>query len=124
MVLGIAQYRSGKWADARTSLEKLVELDPDSEHPRTSCFLAMTSWKLGEKEAARQHYNNAVGWIEKSQIDDEITLGFRDEAAELLGIDSDGSRQKGIAAIWRWVRCVNSRTWRKIGVCGILVGVG
>jgi Flp pilus assembly protein TadD len=90
MVLGIAQYRNGKWAAARTSLLKLVELDSDIAHPRTSCFLAMVSWQLGEKETAQQHYNDAAGWIEKNQNDDEITLGFRAESAVLLGIDSNG----------------------------------
>jgi tetratricopeptide (TPR) repeat protein len=94
MVLGIAQYRSGQWADARNSLMKEVELDPDGDHPRTSCFLAMACWRLGENEAARQHYDDAVGWIDQNQADDEILLGFRAEAAKLLRIDSDGSRQK------------------------------
>jgi WD40 repeat protein/serine/threonine protein kinase len=92
MVLGIAQYRCGQWADASTSLLKAVELDPDGEHPRTSCFLAMACWQLGEKEAARQHYDDAVGWIDQYQFGDEILHGFRAEAVKLLGIDSDGSR--------------------------------
>jgi hypothetical protein len=43
---------------------------------------------LGEKETAQQHYNDAVGWIEDSQNDNKITLSFRDEAAELLGVDN------------------------------------
>lgn len=98
MVLGIAQYRSGNWADARTSLEKLIELDPDIKHPRTSCFLAMTSWQLGDKDAARRHYDDAVAWIEQDQAEgeevDELLLSFRDEAAELLGIEPRAPRTR------------------------------
>ncbi len=94
MVLGIAQYRSGKWAAARTSLMKLVELDPDSEHPRTSCFLAMASWQLGEKEAARQHYDDAVGWIEQIQVDDEILLVSVTKRQSCWGLTLTRSRQK------------------------------
>ena len=87
MVLGIAQYRRGEFKDARASLLKLVELHPDRARPNTSCFLAMACWQLGEKDAARQHYDDAAAWIGKNENENEITLGFRTEAAELLGID-------------------------------------
>ena len=87
LALGIAQYRSGAWAEARESLLKFVKLDPDTEHLPTSCFLAMANWQLGEKDTARRHYDDALQSIEKHKTQDNILLGFHDEAAELLGID-------------------------------------
>ena len=89
MVLGMAQYRSGEWADARTTLLKAIELNGSNNHFHASCFLAMTYWQLGEKETARQHYDHAAKVFEKIHSDSETKLGFRDEAAELLGIKSD-----------------------------------
>ncbi|MEZ6073239.1 MAG: hypothetical protein R3C10_23955 [Pirellulales bacterium] len=70
-------------------MQKLVELDADSSHPPHQLLLAMTYWQLGDKETARHHYDEAVRFIEQDHIDDQITLGFRSEAAELLGIDAD-----------------------------------
>lgn len=94
MVLGIAQYRRAAYPKAKRSLMKLVEIDPDGPHPRTSCFLAMTCWHLGETGSARQHFDDATRFIKQESNEDVITLSFRDEAAELLGVD-DGKLDTG-----------------------------
>ena len=54
----------------------------------------MACWQLGEKETARQHYDEAVKFIELNQNEDKTTLSFRREAAELLGIDDSESTQQ------------------------------
>ena len=91
MVLGIAQYRQEQYNDSKQSLWKAIELMEDDAHPRTSCFLAMTCWQLGEKVAARTHLEEADGWIKKNQIVDQVLLGFRNEAADLLGENENKS---------------------------------
>jgi hypothetical protein len=49
-------------------------------------FLAMAHWQEGEKDQARQWYDKAVQWTEKSKSQDEELRGFCAEAAALLGL--------------------------------------
>ena len=56
--------------------------------------MAMTSWQIGEKGAARRYYNDAFGWIEKGQNGDKSTIGLHAEAAELLRIDPNAPDTK------------------------------
>ena len=49
---------------------------------------------LGEKEEARQSYDQAVEWMEKNRPEDEELLRFRAEAAELLGIGETPPAEK------------------------------
>ena len=46
----------------------------------------MAHWQLGEKEAARKWYDQAVAWMDKNQPNNEELRRFRAEAAELLGV--------------------------------------
>ena len=46
----------------------------------------MAHWQLGEKDEARQWYDQAVEWMEQKQPDNDELRRFRAEAAELLGI--------------------------------------
>jgi tetratricopeptide (TPR) repeat protein len=83
--LGVVQYRAGDWDAARTALEKSMELRRGGDG-LAFLFLAMTDWQLGEKTEARQWYDRAVQWIEKSNVWDPDLQRFRAEAAELLGV--------------------------------------
>jgi hypothetical protein len=47
-------------------------------------FLAMTHWRLDDKDAARQWYDKAVGWMDTSAPQNGTLLGLRDEAQALL----------------------------------------
>jgi hypothetical protein len=49
-------------------------------------FLAMAHWQLGDKDQARQGYDESVEWMDKHQPGNAELRCFRAEAAELLGI--------------------------------------
>jgi tetratricopeptide (TPR) repeat protein len=84
LVFGIARYRAGQWQAAVADLEKATDLDARDTTTRR-LFLAMAHWQLGDKEQARQLYNQAVEWLEKNQPrDPEELRRFRAEAAALL----------------------------------------
>jgi hypothetical protein len=51
----------------------------------------MSLWQLGEKEKAREAYDNALAWMQANAPDDEQITRFRDEARELIGITEGGS---------------------------------
>jgi tetratricopeptide (TPR) repeat protein len=81
-VLGIARYRAGDLRGALAALEK----DPARTKERGGFFLAMTHWRLGNKDEARRAYERAVEW-NKGREADEVVIRFRSEAAELLGVN-------------------------------------
>jgi tetratricopeptide (TPR) repeat protein len=85
LVLGVAQYRTGKLKDAIASLKKSMEIlaGGGSGH---WFILAMAHRQLGNEAEARKWYDQAVGWMEKSQPRDEQWRRYRAEAAELLGV--------------------------------------
>jgi tetratricopeptide (TPR) repeat protein len=84
--LGVACYRTGDWNGAITALEKSMELGQGGDSSDWF-FLAMAHWHLGEKDAARESYDRAVTWMEKHAPRNEELIGFRAEAAELLGVN-------------------------------------
>ncbi|HMC65906.1 MAG TPA: tetratricopeptide repeat protein [Gemmataceae bacterium] len=83
--LGVAYYRAGDWKAAVAALTKSMELSKGGDSSDWF-FLAMTQWKLGDKEQACKWYDKAVAWMEKNKPQDEELRRFRDEAAELMGI--------------------------------------
>ncbi|MBI1917218.1 MAG: protein kinase [Planctomycetes bacterium] len=83
--LGVAHYRAGNWKEAVAALVKAMELDQGG-HSCDWFFLAMAHWQLGDKEAARKWYDQAVEWMEKHHPQHEELRRFRAEAAELLGV--------------------------------------
>jgi eukaryotic-like serine/threonine-protein kinase len=83
--LGVAQYRAGQWQAAIEALKKSADLRKGGDS-FDWFFLAMANWQLGNKDAARQRYDQAVTWMEKHQPENEELHRFRDEAAGLLGI--------------------------------------
>ena len=81
--LGYAEYRAGTWKSAITALEKVKELGFSCDS--LEWFpLAMAHWQLGEKEAARKWYDQAVQWMEKNDPRNEELGRFRVEADKLL----------------------------------------
>jgi tetratricopeptide (TPR) repeat protein len=96
--LGTAYYRVGDWQAAAVALEKAVNLRNGGD-----CydwfFLAMTRWRLGQREYARKQYDRAVAWMEthKGELEMHKTREarfrrFRAEAAELLGLSQAPER--------------------------------
>jgi serine/threonine protein kinase len=86
--LGVVQYRVGKWSEAAASLEKAIELSEGGQ-PSDWLVLAMAQWRLGNHEAARRWYDQAVSGLakEQSNITDMELKSFRAEAEELLGVN-------------------------------------
>ena len=68
------------------AVEDLDKSQKDGGNSWQWFFLAMAHWQLGEKDEARQWYDQAVEWMEQKQPDNDELRRFRAEAAELLGI--------------------------------------
>ena len=83
--LGVALYRTGHWKAAIAALEKSMGLDSGGES-FNGFFLAMARWQLGQRDEARACYDKAVTWMEKKKDKDPELVGFRAEAAALLGL--------------------------------------
>jgi serine/threonine protein kinase/tetratricopeptide (TPR) repeat protein len=91
--LGVALYRAERWKDAIAALEKSMELRKGG-NSFGWFFLAMTHWRLGEKDRARAWYDRAVRWMDRNQPKNDELRSFRAEAAELLELNEkkqDGS---------------------------------
>jgi serine/threonine protein kinase/Tfp pilus assembly protein PilF len=91
--LGLARYRDGRWDEARTALEKSLQLgtgDTAGQNRFADAinwfFLAMSYWQLGQQDQAHQCYDRAVEWMEQNKQQDDELERFREEAAELLGV--------------------------------------
>jgi tetratricopeptide (TPR) repeat protein len=96
--LGVAHYRAGDWRAAATALEKARMLNGATFLSFDAFFLAMSHWRLGNQEAARRWYDQAIEWMDKYMPQDEELRRFRAEAAELLhqksGISDQESENK------------------------------
>jgi serine/threonine protein kinase/Flp pilus assembly protein TadD len=84
--LGVAHYRSGDWPSAMAALGRSKDLEPAKGVAHNGLFLAMTHWKLGEKQQAQTCYDEAVAWMQKNAPKNEELKRFRAEAEELIGI--------------------------------------
>jgi serine/threonine protein kinase/tetratricopeptide (TPR) repeat protein len=87
-LLGRAHFRAGEWWAARHGFEEVIRL---RGHGFTSDYfhLAMTHWKLGEQDRARQYYDLGVKCLmdPKGQARRSVTLRrLQAEAAALLGV--------------------------------------
>jgi tetratricopeptide (TPR) repeat protein len=84
--LGAAHYSAGNWKEALATLEKSMDLRKGGD-----CFdwffVAMAHWQLGEKDKARKWFDQAVGWMDKNQPENEKLRRFRADAAELMKLD-------------------------------------
>jgi tetratricopeptide (TPR) repeat protein len=89
-ILGLVHYRMGNWEAARSALERAYQLNDEPLREGDDCsgwfFLAMTYWRLGEKDQARRWHDRAVAWMEKYKRQDVDLKRSRAEAAELLGV--------------------------------------
>ncbi|MEK7685478.1 MAG: serine/threonine-protein kinase [Verrucomicrobiota bacterium] len=88
-LLGIAQYRTGDYPAVIESLRKSMELANGGDAQQW-LFLAMSHWQRQDRQQARQWYDKAAAWIEKTHPADEVYVRFRAEAASLLGVNTTG----------------------------------
>jgi tetratricopeptide (TPR) repeat protein len=93
--LGQALYRAGRFDEARDALEQVIELrgddGPANEVGPRWWYYIMTLWELGERDVAIAYFR---------QLDEEVAedlpesmKSLRDEAAELLNIDSQQAKE-------------------------------
>jgi tetratricopeptide (TPR) repeat protein len=87
--LGTAQYRAGEWRAAIANLEQAIQLRKADEarHAFNGFFIAMSHWRLGEKNEALEWYDKSVAWMNKGLSNDPELKRWRSEAAELLGLE-------------------------------------
>jgi serine/threonine protein kinase/Flp pilus assembly protein TadD len=83
--LGAAHYRAGHGKEALAAFQKSTELGKGGDS-FDWFFLAMVHWQLGDREAARKVYRQAVGWMDQHQPGNDELRRFREEAATLLGV--------------------------------------
>jgi tetratricopeptide (TPR) repeat protein len=86
--LGVAQARAGQWQDADESLRKSMQLGSEGDS-HLWFILAQTQWQLGNKEAARKWYDQAIAWMDENQPRNEELRRFRAEAESLLEIKKE-----------------------------------
>ncbi|MGH7170929.1 MAG: redoxin family protein, partial [Gemmataceae bacterium] len=87
--LGVAHYRAGDWKSAIDALNKSMERNRGG-NAFDWLFLAMAQQKLGKAPEARQWYDKATAWVEKSRasaldpVQSEELRRFQREAQEVL----------------------------------------
>jgi len=86
IILGVAYYRKGEFKAAIAQRNESMKRR-DGGQSWEWFILAMSHWKLGEKDAAREWYNKALVWMQKNLPDNRNLIRFRSEAAELLGVN-------------------------------------
>ena len=86
--LGTAHYRAGNWQEAITALEKY------NEHVHDAFFLAMAHWQMGDKDQARNYFDQAVERMQEDHADDEELARFRAEAETLLEIQEPSTPKR------------------------------
>src|SRR5262249_22150562 len=81
---GVAAFRLRDWKTAAEALQKSIRI---SKGEGIDCFcLAMTRWQQGNHQEARQWFDQAITWIERTRSDDAEVRRFHAEAAALLGL--------------------------------------
>lgn len=89
--LGVAYYRAGQWKEAIAALEESMKLSKGGDGgPVDWLPLAMSHWRLGDKERARSYLQRAKAAMDKETSPDAELL--RAEAEALLGV---GTPRKG-----------------------------
>lgn len=91
--LGAAQYRARDYQGAVLALTKVVK-NPKPGSVTPFIYLAMSHWKLGQKEEAQRVFHQAVGWLAKHPTTDKEQNALLNEAAALMGIKQPAIPQK------------------------------
>jgi tetratricopeptide (TPR) repeat protein len=83
--LALANYRTRKY---RQALEAAGQVKRGGSQCLQAAFIqAMAHWQLGDKDRARECYDEAERWLQANRLGDEILCQERDEAAALLGMN-------------------------------------
>jgi len=82
--LALAEYRAGHWAESRGASEGSTNLNKGVDASNWF-FLAMASWRQGERASAIGWFDKAVAWTKAKDPRNAELRQFWREAAELLG---------------------------------------
>src|SRR5262249_56492592 len=83
--LGVAHYRAGDWPAAAAALRRSAELRGGGD-PWDWFFLAMASWRQGDRLRARAWYEQSVAWMRQHPPPREDLLRYLAEAEALLQV--------------------------------------
>jgi eukaryotic-like serine/threonine-protein kinase len=100
-ILGWTHYATSDWKASIDAMETSIKESRRRADPGHWFYLAMAHWKLGQNDKARQWYDTAVDWMQKSKRKNEEFTRLRSEAEKLMGIPttSEGkSRDRPVAA--------------------------
>jgi serine/threonine-protein kinase len=82
--LGLAEYRSGHWDAAITTLKKSIEMSKGTD-PTDFFFLAMVYWRRGDKAEAERFFQKGIEGAKQDAPNQWEWRMIWAEAAELLG---------------------------------------
>jgi serine/threonine protein kinase/Flp pilus assembly protein TadD len=82
--LGVVHYRAGNWKAAITALEEAQQLRGQGDEI-VALFLAMTHWQRGNRDLAREFYDQARELAKGIDAVHADLRRYRSEAAETLG---------------------------------------
>jgi tetratricopeptide (TPR) repeat protein len=83
--LGVARYRGGAWAESVVVLKKALALGYESD-AEDGFVLAMALWRTGDRRAARDQYERAVGQMDALASPPDGWRAVQEEATTLLGL--------------------------------------
>jgi serine/threonine protein kinase/tetratricopeptide (TPR) repeat protein len=83
--LGLAYLRAGNLPLAAEAVQKSMELQSQGGDASDRLFMAMISWRRGDKARALDWYIQALEWLSIHPIADPTLSAFRTEAEHLLG---------------------------------------
>jgi tetratricopeptide (TPR) repeat protein len=89
-VLGVAQCQVGDDRAALANLDQAARLNGGHPHPEWLFFRAQARWRLGQKDAARRDYDEAIRLMAFDDEDWSALGQYRQEAAAVLGIEDKG----------------------------------
>jgi WD40 repeat protein/tetratricopeptide (TPR) repeat protein/tRNA A-37 threonylcarbamoyl transferase component Bud32 len=88
LTLGVAYYRLGQFTEAKETIRRSLDDHKARGTASELFFLAMSHYRLGERDKARGCYERAVRWQEQAKLSGAQTQelnAFRAEALALMG---------------------------------------
>jgi tetratricopeptide (TPR) repeat protein len=87
-LLGVIQYRAGRFGDAILAFEATMNL-PDGGVPGDWLYMAMAQAKAGHREEARTWYRKTVAWLEERPWETEFADLLTEAKALLAEVGRD-----------------------------------
>ena len=92
-VLAAAHLEADNWPEVIITLRQMP-IEESRWNARDWFCLAISHWKLDRKEQAHRSYQKGMAWMKKHPFTNPEFPRFRDEAAEVLGIEKPTAPEK------------------------------